>query len=131
MFKEKGHSMEIYDPIYADDKSVFGPAKFDFVTCTEVVEHLIDPFSELNLMWDCVKPGTSELEFSSVTFTSGGILAIMTKLLDKGNFASWYYKDDPTHIRFFSEETFRWVGKQLGGDLEFIPTDVILINKRL
>ena len=45
MFEEQGHSMNIYDPIYTPETEVF-QHQYDFITATEVVEHLHHPQTE-------------------------------------------------------------------------------------
>ena len=91
-------------------------AEYDFVTATEVVEHLKNPQHELQRLYRLVK--------------QGGTLGIMTKLAtDKSAFENWHYKRDPTHICFFSKPTFEWLGKTWQSEIEFIGADVILIHK--
>ncbi len=115
MFEEVGHSVEIYDHFYARDPCVL-EKKYDFITATEVVEHLHNPRKELDRLWACLKPG--------------GILGVMTKLvLDHEAFARWHYKNDPTHICFFSRSTFEWLAAQWLAELTFANKDVILFYK--
>jgi hypothetical protein len=53
----------------------------------------------------------------------------MTKLVrDQAAFASWHYKNDPTHVCFYSEETWRWWARQHGASVEIIGADVILLQ---
>ena len=67
-------------------------------------------------MWACLKPG--------------GILGIMTKLvLDRKAFSTWHYKNDLTHVCFYSRDTFEWVATYLKADLEIIDKDVLLLTK--
>ena len=115
MFEEAGFSMSIYDVFYADHKNVF-EEKFDFITTSETVEHLHQPFEELQRLWGCLKPG--------------GMLGIMTKLVKNGDaFKGWHYKNDMTHVCFFSRDTFQWLAEELQADVEFIGNDVILFTK--
>ena len=115
MFEEAGHKMSIYDYFYANDSSVF-EEQYDFITTSEVVEHLFDPQKDLNRLWECLKPG--------------GYLGIMTKLaLDRDAFASWHYKNDPTHVSFFSKKTFKWLATQWKAELTFADKDVIIFQK--
>jgi len=44
-------------------------------------------------------------------------------------FEKWHYKNDPTHICFFSRPTFRWLASAWQARIEFIGRDVILIHK--
>jgi len=115
MFEEAGHSMEIYDLFFADDRSVFDK-KYDFICATEVVEHLHQPMDELNRLWKCLKPS--------------GFLGLMTKMVrSKSAFKKWHYIRDETHVSFFSKATFRWLGKQWDTDLEITGGDLIFFQK--
>jgi len=115
MFEEVGHSMAIYDHFYARNSSVL-EKQYDFITATEVVEHLHNPKKELDRLWACLKPGAR--------------LGIMTKLaLDREAFARWHYKNDPTHVCFFSRLTFEWLAAQWQAELTFADKDVILFHK--
>ena len=115
MFEEYGYSMSIYDSFYADNARVL-QQQYEFITATETVEHLHHPKSELDRLWSLLKPG--------------GHLGIMTKLVsDSDAFANWHYKNDPTHVSFFSKETFQWLAEMWKAKLEFIGNDVILFEK--
>jgi SAM-dependent methyltransferase len=115
MFEEDGYSMAIYDSFYAADDSVF-LQQYDFITATEVVEHLSAPAVEINKLWQILKPD--------------GWLGIMTKrVTGRDAFTTWHYKNDPTHIVFFSDGTFLWLADKLDAQLEFIGADVVLLKK--
>ena len=132
MLEEAGHSVALYDPFYAPDASVLEQT-YDFVTATEVVEHLHHPRWDLEQIWRCLKPG--------------GWLGIMTKLAHSGDehsdetsapkmsdphrapFATWHYKDDLTHVCFFSRQTFLWLSHLWQCQLTVIGNDVILLRK--
>lgn len=54
----------------------------------------------------------------------------MTKMvIDQAAFGNWHYKLDPTHVCFFSRETFLWWASQSGSDVTFVGNDVILLRK--
>ena len=115
MLEEAGHSVALYDPFYAPDQSVFA-RQYDFITSSEVVEHLQAPGRELTRLWALLKPG--------------GVLAIMTKrVIDQAAFSRWHYKNDPTHIVFFSEQTFNWLGKSWQVEPVYCGADVVFFNK--
>jgi len=115
MFEEAGHTMEIYDPFYAPATEPL-QQQYDFITVTEVVEHLHYPLRELDLLWSCLKPD--------------GMLGIMTKrVIDQQAFSSWHYKNDPTHVCFFSIETFQWFAERWGATLSAPEKDVVLFTK--
>ncbi|MGB3200184.1 MAG: class I SAM-dependent methyltransferase [Nodosilinea sp.] len=116
MLEEAGHTVTIYDSFYADNVAVFD-RPYDFITATEVVEHLSQPRLELDRLWRCLRPG--------------GVLGVMTKLSrDDAAFARWHYKSDRTHICFFSRQTFQWLATRWQADLTILGEDVILLRKR-
>lgn len=115
MLTEAGHSMKIYDPFYAPDSSVLVPA-YDFITCTEVAEHLHDPAAVFERLDGLLEPD--------------GWLGLMTRLqTDDERFARWHYRRDPTHVVFYREETLRWLGQRFGWSVEIIGPDVMLAQK--
>ncbi|MBV1840001.1 MULTISPECIES: class I SAM-dependent methyltransferase [Photobacterium] len=115
MLTEAGHEMAIYDPYFAADPAVLAES-YDFVTCTEAIEHFYTPAREWGLLLGLVKPG--------------GWLGLMTKLAtDADAFSRWHYKNDPTHVSFFSRETFRYLAQRDGLNVEFVGNDVILLRK--
>lgn len=115
MLEEQGHTVALYDSFFAPETTVL-QQQYDFVTATEVVEHLHDPAGELHRLWSLL--------------VAGGWLAVMTKLVrDREAFAGWHYIRDPTHVCFFSRDTWRWWARQQGGALSFVTDDVILLRK--
>lgn len=117
MFEEAGHPMAIYDPFYAPDETVLGRS-YDFITTTEVIEHLFAPGRELERLVAMLRPG--------------GWLGVMTKrVTSRQAFAGWHYILDPTHVCFFSEDSFRWLGDRFDLDVVFPAADVVLLGKRL
>ena len=115
MFCELGHNVQIYDPFYAVDDSILN-SEYDFVTATEVVEHFREPRIELEKIWNCVG--------------AGSVLGIMTKLAQgQIAFSNWHYKNDLTHVSFFSRPTFEWLAGQWKSELQFIGNDVMVFQK--
>ena len=116
MCREAGYSMDVYDPFYAPDPKIWASG-YDFITCTEVVEHLRQPGISLPRMWSLLR--------------IGGWLGIMTKLVrSRDAFAGWHYIRDETHVSFFSAATFAWLAKRLRAELLFCGPDVILLHKK-
>ena len=115
MFEELGHTVAIYDHFYAKNPVAL-QQPYDFITATEVVEHLHDPATILSKLWTLLRPN--------------GFLGLMTKLVqDQDAFAKWHYKNDLTHVCFFSKGTFEWLANQWQARLEFFHNDVILLSK--
>lgn len=115
MLEEAGHRVALYDPFYAPDPAVF-ERHYDFITASEVAEHLHRPRTELDRLWSCLEPG--------------GILGIMTKrVLDRDAFSRWHYKSDPTHVCFFALETFEWLAQHWRARLTVCGPDVVLFER--
>jgi SAM-dependent methyltransferase len=115
MLEEAGYSVALYDPYYRPDPAVLEPG-YDFICATEVVEHLHHPGRELDRLWRLLAPG--------------GVLGIMTKLVsDRAAFAGWHYKNDVTHVCFFSRDTWAWWADAQGANVEFHGADVILLDQ--
>ena len=115
MFNERGYSCNNFDIYYAPDECLLN-RQYDFITATEVIEHLSQPAKELDRLWSLLKPG--------------GWLGLMTKRVTSLEaFARWHYKNDPTHICFYSLETFAWLGRQWGVIPKVAGDDVVLFQK--
>jgi len=93
MLQEEGIDCDYYDPLYHPD-GLDEDKKYDLIVSTEVFEHLQQP----------------KEVFKSLLkrLNSGGYLAIQTEFHpnEMGPFMHWYYTQDPTHIVFFTVETF-------------------------
>ena len=116
MFEEAGHSMTVYDHFYERVPAALERC-YDFITATEVVEHLHDPKKELERLWSCLK--------------EGGWLGIMTShTVPHEAFSQWHYKNDPTHVCFYSPRTFAWMARRWNAEVTYADNDVVLIRKR-
>lgn len=114
MLNEAGLATSIYDPYFAPNPEVLNKS-YDVICSTEAIEHFYHPASEWALWLQMLK--------------QGGSLGLMTRLApDKVQFLSWHYKNDPTHVCFFSRETFEFLAARDGFTLEIIGPDVILLT---
>jgi 2-polyprenyl-3-methyl-5-hydroxy-6-metoxy-1,4-benzoquinol methylase len=114
-----GHGIEVvdYDPLYRPSSSAL-KGRYDFITCTEVVEHLHAPGRELATIDRLLKPG--------------GWLGVMTEMLDDdAGFSAWWYRRDPTHVAFFRRETMEWIAGHFGWQVTFPASTVALFEKPL
>jgi hypothetical protein len=114
LFEEAGFSCDNYDLHFANNPAVL-EKQYDFLTCSETMEHFQNPHAEFERFLTLVKPG--------------GWIGIMTQLRDSApEFEKWFYKDDATHVCFFSRRCFQWLGTQYGLKLEFHPDGVVLFQ---
>ncbi len=117
MLEECGHKVDLYDKFYVQNEVVFENC-YDFITATEVVEHLARPLKDLNLLAGILR--------------KGGVLAIMTEIVSPQlDFTNWYYKNDPSHVCFFSEKTFVYLANLLGLEIATLSERVIILRKDL
>jgi len=116
MLTTAGFPTTTYDLYYADVPQRL-QQMYDFVTCTEVVEHLGQPLQVFAQLLACLKPQ--------------GWLAIMTKRwLNQERFKTWFYLNDPTHISFFHLDTFSWLAEHFDLRIDYVAADVVLLQRR-
>ena len=95
LLNDKGYSIALYDPFFHPNIEVLN-IKYDFIICCEVIEHFHKPKKEFELLRKLLKPN--------------GSLYCMTKLLpEKSEFKNWNYKNDLTHVVFYSEKNLQWI----------------------
>jgi SAM-dependent methyltransferase len=115
ILREAGHEVALYDPFFCPDPGVLGRT-YDFITCTEVVEHFHRPAREFARLTALLRPG--------------GYLAVMTCFqTDDAKFATWHYRRDPTHVVFYRAETFSCLARHYGYDCEIPAKDVVLMRR--
>ncbi|MCP5162119.1 MAG: class I SAM-dependent methyltransferase [Hahellaceae bacterium] len=114
MLQAQGFTMREYDKFYAQDDTAL-QQPYDFITATEVFEHLHYPATEIARLMALLQPG--------------GWLGVMTKRVTTPEaFARWHYIRDRTHIIFFADETFAWLAQHYHCRLELIGSDVALLQ---
>jgi len=115
MLEEHGYSVDLYDKFYARNDAVF-EGQYDFITASEVVEHLRQPLIELSRLMGLLK--------------CDGFLAIMTQILTPQiDFEQWYYKNDPSHVGFFSEKSLNYLVEKWQAELYMISERVVIFKK--
>ncbi len=116
MLEARGLRVALYDPFYAPDPSALART-YDFVTATEVLEHLHRPAETLDRLFALVRPD--------------GWLGVMTQPVQPPEaFASWRYARDATHVCFYSRTTFEHIGQRWRAEAEFAADDVVLFRRR-
>ena len=116
IFAEHGHSVVNYDPFYAHDPSVL-EREYDFVTCSETVEHFYRPDEEFQRM-------------VRLLYRTDAVLGVMTEiLLVEGDFADWWYHVDPTHVCFYQRATLEWIASWLGLEIDFPVRNVVIFSR--
>jgi hypothetical protein len=114
MLEEQGFPMSIYDPFFAPNTDVL-ERMYDFITCTETVEHFYQPAKEFQRLDHLLR--------------RGGWLGSMTEMLESDEgFPGWYHRD-PTHVCFYKRETMAWIAERYAWEVEYPRKNVTLFHK--
>jgi SAM-dependent methyltransferase len=117
MLQQQGHHCADYDYYFARHPQLL-EQRYDFITCTEVIEHLSQPAQAFELWQRCLRPG--------------GLLVIMTQLwISQQRFSQWNYRNDPTHIAFFHSNTWAWVAQRWRFDICYQQRDVVIFQRKI
>jgi 2-polyprenyl-3-methyl-5-hydroxy-6-metoxy-1,4-benzoquinol methylase len=117
MLTEQGYPTAEYDPYFFPDASLLA-RRWDFVTATEVLEHLQRPGEVLGGIASMLQPG--------------GFLGAMTRVLTpETDFSTWWYVRDETHVCFWRPSTFSWIAERYGWTLEEPHSDVRIFRAPL
>jgi SAM-dependent methyltransferase len=115
MLGERGFPTQNYDLYFFPDETLLS-RKYDFLVCTEVLEHLRRPAEDLARLDALLKPD--------------GLLGVMTGVLeDDASFSGWWYRKDFTHIAFYRPETLGWIAGRFGWTLTRPSRDAALFRK--
>jgi len=111
-----GRLTRVYDPFYAPDETVW-LRQYDFVTASEVLEHLHRPAAELDRLFGVLKPG--------------GWLGVMTQpWREPDALPTWSYLRDPTHVCFYSRPVFEYIAARWRAEPAYVGDDVVLLRRR-
>ncbi len=115
ILRERGYGVTEYDPFFAPDTSTL-EKRYAFISCCEVMEHFHDPALEFERLYNLLSPG--------------GKLFCMTHLWeDSGDFAKWYYKNDPTHVFIYRRPTIGYIKNTFGFADAAIDGRLIVFSK--
>lgn len=104
-----------YDPFFFPSTSML-EKQYNFVTCTEAVEHFYQPLKAFKKINTLLKPGA--------------YLGVMTRLYsDKTDFKTWHYHNDITHVSFYKAETMMWIAEKLYWKIISLSDQVIIFQK--
>ncbi len=95
ILNENGYTISLFDPLFHNNQNILAQ-KFNYIICIEVMEHFHNPEKEFRLLKELLLPN--------------GRLYCMTNIYSPEiDFASWYYKNDFTHVFFYQKETLEWI----------------------
>jgi len=108
-------NVKIFDPFFHNYQELLND-KYDYIIACEVVEHFHNPLKEFTLLYSMLNPN--------------GKLIIMTDPLRETTiFSNWYYKNDETHVFFYSLKTFQFI-KENFQFKELMINDRLIVLKK-
>jgi len=100
LLRQKNFDVMEYDPLFFPDAQLLY-SRYDFITCTEVVEHFSNPRNDFDTLFSLLKPG--------------GKIYLKTSLTDGiVDFSKWYYHRDPTHVGFYNQKSLEFIREHWG-----------------
>lgn len=117
LLKEQSYPVFSYDPYFSPVWPADHPYHM-FLVC-EVLEHIKDPLKEFRKLYDQA--------------AEDGILSLKTQFLpnfERESFRGWWYKEDPTHICFYSPRSLKVLGELSGWNLIFHDQKSLAIYKK-
>ena len=116
ILKKKGFKVELYDPFFFKNENI-SLRKFNFITCSEVVEHFFKPYEEFNKI--------------DKLLTRNSWFAVMTSFMTEDYlFKKWYYRRDPTHVVFYKKITFKVIANQRNWKITFPAKNIVFFHKK-
>lgn len=112
VLQDEGYQILEYDPYFHPVEQHLDN-QYDYIACSEVVEHFHQPAQEFQLLKKLLKPQ--------------GKLYCMTHLYSSEiEFQNWYYKNDHTHVFMYQKETMEWICKTYGFSTVVIDNRLIV-----
>jgi hypothetical protein len=118
MLSNEGIQCDYYDPIYHPE-NLDNSKKYQLIVSTEVFEHLHDTKTVFEMLMGLLD--------------ERGYLALQTQFHpnDIDAFKKWYYHLDPTHIVFFTPQTFKFLCDiSRGAFIKDNEKNMVVIRKR-
>lgn len=110
LLDDAGYAISQYDLFFHNRPEVLRQ-QYNYIACSETAEHFKEPYKEFAQLRNLLK--------------TKGKLYLMTEMLDENrDFATWYYKTDPTHVFLYHPKAFEWIMNEFG-------FSELMINKRL
>lgn len=97
LLRERGFDARGWDPYFASREAPL-PESADLVTCLEVAEHFYEPAHSFADLARIVRPS--------------GWLAVGTHIIPEAPFETWWYREDSTHVAFWTETAFELLASQ-------------------
>lgn len=115
LLQRKQYNIVGYDPIYFPNQEAL-TATYNYITCCEVVEHFYHPKVEFYKLSQLLQPK--------------GKLYLKTNLYKNTiDFKGWWYKNDPTHVVFYTAKSMEYIKHTFGFNTVEIHNNYIEFSK--
>lgn len=115
LLNDLGYQLDLYDPYFHPHLEIFSKT-YDYIVSCEVIEHFNYPKKDFDILYSLLK--------------SGGHLILKTNLYNKTiDFQKWWYKNDETHVIFYTKETFEYIKDKYNFQTLEITDDYIYLKK--
>lgn len=95
VLEDNNYNISKYDPYFWNNENLLSK-KYDYIACCEVIEHFYNPDIEFEKLKNMLKKDWK--------------LFLMTHIYDETiDFKSWYYKNDITHVFFYTKESLEYI----------------------
>jgi hypothetical protein len=117
LLQRKGFSVDFYDPLYALGKECLSK-KYDILVLCEVIEHMRNLKDEIRII-------------KKMLDKSGKIIVRTNIYPSREEFRAWWYKEDMTHINFFSRKSIELFALKIGFKLvEPVQKDIFVLHNK-
>lgn len=116
ILSKNGQFVKVFDKTFHPNKELLNDI-YDYITLIHQIETYENPREKFDQFYELL--------------AANGVLAIMcTPLEDLSSFNSWRFLKENHHIRFYSEETFKWIAKKYRYDLEILSDGIIIFTQK-
>jgi len=109
--------VEFWDPFYFPEKKWSVEKKFDLIFVCEVAEHFNHPL-------------TAWLEINQLLKKQARVVVKSMLITDGLDLQFWWYKNDPTHVVFYSPKNFEYLAQMFEWDVEYCDQKSLTILKK-
>ena len=95
ILRQENFRVDDYDPLFYP-KKIFEGKSYDYIVCCEVIEHFHRPDREFESLSQLLK-------------RKGSLICMTDIYSDSTDFSKWYYKNDPTHVFIYREQTLNYI----------------------
>jgi SAM-dependent methyltransferase len=117
ILRQNDFQINLYDPYYHNNLTNL-EMQYDYIIACEVIEHFNHPSQVFNQLSNLIRPNGSWVFF--------------TWLYDESiDFNHWHYKNDETHVIFYTKKTLNFIKKAYHFDDLYIQDRLIVFKKKI